>query len=744
VSPPVSTSVAELLQELPLLDPAQREEVAGLRQQQFTTPGALTAELVRRGWLTAFQRDQLLQGRGRELVLGPYLLLDRLGHGGMGQVFKARHQILGRVVALKVARKDVPTDATDERRFLREMQATAQLCHPNIVTAYDAAVADGAYVFAMEYVEGTDLGRLLAAHGHLPVAHACAYVRQAALGLQHAHERGMIHRDIKPANLLLTADRTLLKISDLGLVRLGPAEEGQLTSPGLVIGTPDYLAPEQASAARNVDIRADLYSLGCTLYHCLAGRPPFVEGTALEKLFKHVAEQPPPVEALRPDVPAGVAAVVARLLAKKPADRYQTPAEVAQALEPFCGPLGKLPPVPGSAPASPPAPEDSLLDSALRPTSITAAPPQPAPPDAPPPAATGVPCFRGPSQPLPEGGGSEGPRKHATQPSQRLVLAVVAPQPAPPPAPSPAPQSSRPSRRLALAAVAAVVVLVGAGLAYGLHWAAAGNPARKPPLTNSLDMQLAWVPPGTFTMGASAEEVGRRDDEGPAHPVTISRPFYLAAQETTVAQFRAFVQATRYRTEAETDGAGGLRWDGDRKAWEADPGCTWHRPGRVPDDNEPVVCVSRRDALTFCYWLDRVEGKTYRLPTEAEWEYACRAGTTTAFGTGAVLAPGQANFGPGGSGRTTRAGSFPANAWGLCDFHGNAWEWCADSYSPTYYRVSPGRDPSGPEPGEVGVLRGGSWCGGAADCRSAARLGVPVKTRRTDVGFRVVLEAGVR
>jgi formylglycine-generating enzyme required for sulfatase activity len=263
-------------------------------------------------------------------------------------------------------------------------------------------------------------------------------------------------------------------------------------------------------------------------------------------------------------------------------------------------------------------------------------------------------------------------------------------------------------------------------------------------MTNAVGMQLAWVTPGTFTMGSPVEEAGRRDDEGPAHPVTISRPFYLAARETTVAQFRAFMQAMRYRTEAEADGVGALRWDEDRKTWEADPDCTWSHPGRVPEDDEPVTCVSRRDALTFCYWLSKTEGKTYRLPTEAEWEYACRAGSTTPFAAGAVLSPGQANFGAGGPGRPTRAGSFPANAWGLCDLHGNVWEWCADSYSPTYYHDSPARDPLGPRLGDLGVVRGGSWRGAAPDCRSAARLGVPIGTRRTDVGFRVVLEAGVR
>jgi serine/threonine-protein kinase len=363
----VRVPLVATLRDLCLLDAAQLQEVSGPLQQQFVTPTALTGELVRRGWLTPFQRDLLLQGRGRDLVLGPYVLLDRLGRGGMGEVFKARHQILNRVVALKVARKDLPQDATDERRFLREIQATARLAHPNIVIAHDALRLDGAHLFAMEYVEGTDLARLVRQYGRLPVAHACEFVRQAALGLQHAHEHGLVHRDIKPANMLLTAGGTLVKVSDLGLVRLGDADEGQLTSPGLVLGTPDYLAPEQASNARTADIRADLYSLGCTLYHFLGGRPPFVEGTALEKLFKHMEEEPTPIETLRPDLPPGVAAVVHRLLAKKPDDRYQTPAELARALQEFCDPLGPLPPPPHPEAAS--LPEWTEPSSAVRLTS---------------------------------------------------------------------------------------------------------------------------------------------------------------------------------------------------------------------------------------------------------------------------------------------------------------------------------------------------------------------------------------
>ncbi|HZT81193.1 MAG TPA: serine/threonine-protein kinase, partial [Gemmataceae bacterium] len=321
-----------------------------------------------------FQINQLFLGRGPELVVGSYVLLERLGEGGMGQVFKARHRLLGRVVALKIIRKEWLARPEVVRRFHREIQAAAQLSHPNIVLAYDADQVGDAHFFAMEYVEGADLSKLVRQRGPLPAAEACDYVRQAALGLQHAHERGMVHRDIKPGNLLLTRSG-VVKVLDMGLARFRSAavEEssgGALTQDGAVMGTVDYIAPEQAMNSRGVDIRADIYSLGCTLYHLLAGRPPFPDGSSLEKLLKHRLEEPVPVERLRPEVPPGVAAVVRRLMAKRPEDRYPTPAEAAAALAGApSAPPGSPPPVgrrrtdvlPPPAPAASQASQDTAV-----------------------------------------------------------------------------------------------------------------------------------------------------------------------------------------------------------------------------------------------------------------------------------------------------------------------------------------------------------------------------------------------
>ncbi len=328
-----------------LLEDAAYSETVRDLVPRFETPQQLAEELVRRGWLTAFQKELILAGKAEELVLGPYVLTDKIGEGGMGAVFKARHRILKAVRAIKVIRPDRLSGSKAVERFYREAEVVAKLHHPNIILAHDAGQYGKVHCFVMEFAHGVDLGQLLLRCGPLPVADACEYIRQAAVGLEHAHERGLIHRDIKPSNLLVTTEGRL-KILDLGLARLRLGEEetssaGSLTQDGAVMGTPDYMAPEQAEDSRRVDIRADVYSLGCTLYHVLTGRPPYPGGSVMEKLVKHRLEEPRPVEALRADVPQGLAAIIRKMTAKDPAARFQTPAEVAAALQPFCEGAGR-------------------------------------------------------------------------------------------------------------------------------------------------------------------------------------------------------------------------------------------------------------------------------------------------------------------------------------------------------------------------------------------------------------------
>lgn len=263
-----------------------------------------------------------------------YRVVRLLGEGGMGSVYEAEHLAMQRQVALKVINRAYVSSPAAVDRFRREVRAAARLAHPNIVTAFDAETAGDTHFLVMEYVEGVSLARLVKEQGPLPVAEACEYIRQAALGLQHAHEKGMVHRDVKPDNLIRTTEGRV-KVLDFGLASLTEERKTGLTDTNVVMGTPEYMAPEQAEDARSADIRSDVYSLGCTLYHLLTGNVPYPAPTALLKVLAHRDRPVPSVRRLRPDVPADLAAVVARMLAKKPEDRYQTPAEVAQALAPF-------------------------------------------------------------------------------------------------------------------------------------------------------------------------------------------------------------------------------------------------------------------------------------------------------------------------------------------------------------------------------------------------------------------------
>jgi serine/threonine protein kinase len=268
-----------------------------------------------------------------------YEIKRELGRGGMGVVYLAHNTMMGRDEVLKVMGRHIMERPGVLERFQREIRAVAKLRHPNIVVAHSAFRIEGGLVFAMEHVEGLDLSRLVKAKGELSVAHAAYFVHQAALGLQHAHEKGLIHRDIKPQNLMLTHDgkARLVKVLDFGLAKATREEKVDvgLTSEGQALGTPDYIAPEQIVNALDVDIRADLYSLGGTLYYLLTGRPPF-QCTSLYDIYQaHMSRDADPLNLIRPEVPAELATLVAKMMAKEPSRRFQTPGEVAQALTPF-------------------------------------------------------------------------------------------------------------------------------------------------------------------------------------------------------------------------------------------------------------------------------------------------------------------------------------------------------------------------------------------------------------------------
>jgi serine/threonine protein kinase len=310
-----------------------------------------TRWLVTNEYATEYQVATLLRGHVDNFFLGHYKLLSRIGKGRMAGVYKAVHN-LGYVVAIKILPPSKANEPVILARFRREARMALRLQHPNVVRTFQLGNSNGLVYLVMEYLEGEDLEEILQRRGKLPVAEGVRVIYQALLGLQHIHEQGLVHRDLKPANLMLVPgaapvapESTLtstLKILDIGLGRdlfadrdEGDTDELEITSEGTMLGTPDYLAPEQARNAHAADIRADIYSLGCVLYHVLAGRPPFTEKNVFQQVLRHATEEVPPIRALEPAVPEGLQQAINRMAAKDPQQRYPTPLAAAQALQPY-------------------------------------------------------------------------------------------------------------------------------------------------------------------------------------------------------------------------------------------------------------------------------------------------------------------------------------------------------------------------------------------------------------------------
>jgi formylglycine-generating enzyme required for sulfatase activity/serine/threonine protein kinase len=753
---------------------------------------------------------------------GKYQVLGKLGEGGMGAVYKAKHTFLGDLVAIKVLNAEALGNPEARMRFLREMQAAGQLKHPNIVRALDAEQIGNLLVLVMEHVPGITLDRLVAQRGPLPVDFACRCIVQAAQGLQHAHEKGMVHRDIKPGNLMVAPQGQEVKLLDFGLAR-GPREKNRTdqTQMQAFMGTPDFVAPEQASDARSADIRADIYSLGCTLYFLLAGRPPFQESTPLALLLAHHQKPPQPLTELRPDMPPMLWAVIAQMLAKTPGERYQTPAEVIRALQPFATGAARA----FAPPPPPPVPVPPRAAPAMRPTPPPWMPPAPAssPPTASPLHAAETPDDE-PESPRPPREGAASRRRgqpertippwlfYSGAAAAGLVTALLIgggmmlamgalspdkkkpaakktvpwkpdmskqpgyleanpprppdPRPAPPPpqkkAPAageradegkerapiyvPAPQEKADDKKGKAPPAPMPQPEVGV------------KPPEKPPappptpppppkevvvkaprpkkidvtkepksLANSIGMKLALVPKGEFTMGSPKDQTDRGEDEV-EHDVEISEPFYMGIHEVTQVQFDKVMgknpSAFSRLGEGKKDVAG------------------------EDTSDFPVESVTWQEAAEFCKKLselpaEKKAGRVYRLPTEAEWEYACRGGDTSGapFSSGSTLTTLEANF-KGAAGefylrRTSKVGQAKPNGFGLYDMHGNVWEWCNDWYIKDYQK-GPKKDPPGPVGGSMKVTRGGGWNSIARYCRSASRRPLAPATRYDHVGFRIV------
>jgi serine/threonine protein kinase len=358
-----------------------REQLLEVADWPEDEPKAIGERLVAEGVLTTWQVLQLRAGKGSKsnFFLGKYRLLECIGVGGMGAVYKAVQPGIARTVAIKKLNKQVMKQTNAVERFLREIRSAAAVDDPHIVRAYDANCDNDTYYLVMEYVPGKNLKEWVREQKVLPIGWSCECIRQAALGLQHAHELGMLHRDIKSSNLLVTQGEDglpLVKLLDLGLARFASesTQDAELTRVGQVLGTPDYMAPEQARDTKSADIRSDIFSLGCTLFELLTGRFPYGGTSVLEKLMIRSTDDAIPVRTLRRDVPEGLAAVVAKMLARDPNQRYATPAELANALAPFS--IGTAPTQPERAQSSRAPFAGSPTSANLSPTPSRAAPKQ--------------------------------------------------------------------------------------------------------------------------------------------------------------------------------------------------------------------------------------------------------------------------------------------------------------------------------------------------------------------------------
>ncbi len=359
----------DTLRQQSLLSPEQLAQLPHLSIGRCSDARSVAKMLIQRGWLSVYQVNQLLIGNTQDLNIGPYAVIDKLGQGGLSQVYKGRHRETDAIVAIKIIKAEVFANAEGRQQFLQEVDAMARLDHENIVQFCDADQWRDTFYFAMEYVDGTDLGKVIRLCGPLAVHETCDLIRQAALGLQHAYERNLIHRDIKPVNLFLTQTavqnpamamfatknesptsesptvvaRSIIKILDWGLASLKKpiGANKELVNESVarsIVGTADYLAPEQARNSCMADIRSDIYSLGCTCYFLLTGQPPFPDGALMQKILQHQQAEPKPLAEFRVDVNPGVEALIKRMMAKAPENRFQTPASVALALSEFTTP----------------------------------------------------------------------------------------------------------------------------------------------------------------------------------------------------------------------------------------------------------------------------------------------------------------------------------------------------------------------------------------------------------------------
>jgi formylglycine-generating enzyme required for sulfatase activity/tRNA A-37 threonylcarbamoyl transferase component Bud32 len=673
--------------------PEEKLKVVVSKKASFADGEALARDMINSRLLTKYQAEQILGGKGKGLTMGKYQILEKIGAGGMGQVYKAFHSGTERIVAIKVMLEKSKTDLGLIKRFEREVKAAAKLVHANIITVFDADQADGRIFMVMEYIKGDDLEEILRKKGPLSVSEVVDYILQAAKGLKYAHDQGVIHRDIKPGNILVDSSGNV-KIVDMGLAKIemkGPEEElSRLTADLSVMGTIDYMSPEQAESTKDVDSRADIYSLGATLYYILIGEVLYPEKkTIVQKILSHREMPIPSLCMNRSDVPPSLDIIFTKMVAKKVEDRYASMAEVIAELSEIKMSVtgisvGRI------------ALGSKQLKQVSFPETVD---------------------FFDDSKTINGRIGNKGTDSHVGKKmlayKSGIMQKIYIPK---------------------VLAFTGIIVLVLFSLTLLMKPVAKVKEDVKEQNTEQVKLKqkkeakakqidlmnlnvvkeeqedlgkgvkldLVLIPAGKFMMGSPASEKGRRDNET-QHEVTLTKPYYMGKYEVTQEQWESVVGNN---PSIKTKGA-----------------------------KLPVTDVSWNDCQEFIKKLNAKTNGGYRLPTEAEWEFACRAGTSTVYSFGDKITPQDANYGDSKIGKSVAVGSYKPNAFGLYDMHGNVWEWCEDWFAG--FPAGAATDPKGPATEGNLVLRGGSFGDADSFARSSYRFVYSPFYRDIYGGFRL-------